>query len=155
MAKEHDPLTLMLTCSDAKKSIAYYRDTLGFEVEAAWPDEQNPMWANLMMGRQGIMLGAAMAPEDVGKMCGGDEAAAKAMTKLAEEYKKHKAGVGVTIYVAVPDVDQYHAGLGKKGVAGLAAPKSQFYGIRDFTLEDPDGYRLTFYTRRSRCRAAS
>jgi uncharacterized glyoxalase superfamily protein PhnB len=144
--KEHDPLTLMLTCRDAKKSIAYYRDTLGFEVEAAWPDEQNPMWANLMMGRQGIMLGAAMAPEDVGKMCGGDEAAAKAMTKLAEEYKKHKAGVGVTIYVAVPDVDRYHAGLGKKGVAGLAAPKSQFYGIRDFTLEDPDGYRLTFYT---------
>ena len=145
-AKEHDPLTLMLTCRDAKKSIAFYRDTLGFEVEASWPDEKNPMWANLMMGRQGIMIGASMSPADAAKMCGGDAEAAKVMTKLAEEYQKNRPGVGVVIYVAVPDVDAYHAGLGKKGLKNLRAPKTQFYGIRDFTLEDPDGYRLTMYT---------
>jgi len=145
-AKEHDPLTLMLTCRDAKKSIAFYRDTLGFEVEASWPDDKNPMWANLMMGRQGIMIGASMSPDDAGKMCGDDAAAAKVMTKLAEEYQKNRPGVGVVIYVAVPDVDGYHANLGKKGLKNLPSPRTQFYGIRDFTLEDPDGYRLTFYT---------
>ena len=144
--KEHDPLTLMLTCRDVKKSLAFYRDTLGFEIEASWPDDKNPMWANLMMGRQGIMIGASMSPEDAGKMCGGDAAAAQVMTKLAEEYQKNRPGVGVVIYVAVPDVDAYHADLGKKGLKNLPAPQTQFYGIRDFTTEDPDGYRLTFYT---------
>ncbi len=144
--KEHDPLTLILTVRDAKKSIAFYRETLGFELEAAWPDENNPMWANLMMGRQGIMISALMNDADIGKMCAGDEGAAKYMRTLNEEYKKNQPGVGVLIYVAVPDVDQYHAGLVKKGLQGLSNPQTQFYGIREFALQDPDGFRFLFYT---------
>lgn len=144
--KEHDPLTVMLTCRDAKKTIAFYRDTLGFEVEAAWPDEKNPMWANLMMGRQGIMVSALLPDADVTKVCAGNEAAATNLRTLADEYRKNTPGVGVIIYVQVPDVDAYHASLTKKGVAGLAKPESQFYGIREFGLQDPDGFRFLFYS---------
>lgn len=145
--KDHDPLTLILTARDAGKSIAYYRDTLGFELEAAWPDEKNPLWANLLMGRQGIMISALMSEGDIQRMCSGDEAAAKHMLATAAEYRKNQPGVGVMIYVLVDDVDKYHAGLVKKGVANLPAPKTQFYGIREFAMQDPDGFRLNFYTR--------
>ncbi|HEV8113999.1 MAG TPA: VOC family protein [Planctomycetota bacterium] len=144
--KEHDPLTLMLTVRDAKKSVAFYRETLGFELEAAWPDEKNPMWANMMMGRQGIMIGALMSDADAAKMCAGDEGAAKYMRALAEEYRKNQPGVGVLIYVQVPDVDAYHAQLTTKGLKELPKPKTQFYGIREFALQDPDGFRFLFYT---------
>jgi uncharacterized glyoxalase superfamily protein PhnB len=144
--KEKDPLSIMLTCRDAGKSLAFYRDTLGFELDAAWPDEQKPMWASLVMGRQSIMLGAHMSPEDAAKMCGGDEGAAKYMKTLAEEFQKNRPGVGIVIYVRVDDVDAYHAGLLKKGLKNLPAPKTQFYGIRDFGVEDADGYRFLFYS---------
>jgi hypothetical protein len=46
----------------------------------------------------------------------------------------------------VPDVDGYHAKLRSQGVKGISSPKTQFYGIRDFVVRDPDGYRLTFYS---------
>jgi uncharacterized glyoxalase superfamily protein PhnB len=143
---DHDPLTLMLTSRDMKKSLAFYRDMLGFEIEAAWPDEQNPRWANLTMGRQAIMLGAQMEPGSIDQMCGGDAAAAKHMKTLSAEFTKNRPGVGVVVYIQVEDVDRFHADLGKKGLRELPPPKTQFYGIRDFGLEDPDGYRFLFYS---------
>jgi uncharacterized glyoxalase superfamily protein PhnB len=147
MAQEHDPLTLMLTCRDTKKSVAFYRDTLGFEVEAAWPDANNPAWANLTMGRQAVMVGGLMSDADITKMCGENEGAATYMRTLSEEYRKNQPGVGVVIYVEVPDVDAYHAKLSKKGLSGLPKPETRFYGIRDFGLQDPDGFRFLFYSR--------
>jgi len=145
--RPHDPLTLMLTCRDTRRSLAFYRDTLGFELEAAWPDEERPAWANLLMGTQSLMIGARMSPADAEKMCGGDEGAANYMKTLAAELEENRPGVGVVIYVQVPDVDAYRAGLLEKGLEGLAEPRTQFYGIRDFALADPDGYRFLFYTR--------
>ena len=142
----HYPISVMFTAKDAKKAVAFYRDTLGFQLEACWPDDKNPMWANMMLDKQSVMIGAAMSPEVAMEMCGGDESAAKFHKTLAEEFTKHQAGVGVITYVMVPDVDKYYAGLVKKGVKGLNEPKTQFYGIRDFAVQDPDGYRLFFYS---------
>lgn len=142
----HDPLSVMFTSSDMKRAVAFYRDVLGFEIEHVWPDEKNPQWAGMILGKQSIMLGALMSPESAENMCGGDPGAMQYMKTLADEFKKNKPGVGIVTYVMVPDVDKFHAGLVKKGVKGLAEPKSQFYGIRDFGLQDPDGYRLLFYT---------
>ena len=58
------PLSVMLTCQDAKKSLAFYRDVLGFELDKSWPDEDNPMWANLMLDGQSVMMGQAQEPDD-------------------------------------------------------------------------------------------
>jgi uncharacterized glyoxalase superfamily protein PhnB len=136
----------MFTSKDMQRAVAFYRDTLGFDLEQCWPDEANPQWANMMLDQQSIMLGALMSPDDAAAMCGGDEGAATYMRTLAEEHKKNRPGVGVVVYVQVPDVDTYHARLTKKGLKGLPAPKTQFYGIRDFGVQDPDGYRLLFYS---------
>lgn len=142
---QHDPLAVMLTVKDVARSIAFYRDTLGFRLDACWPDEKQPMWANVLMDAQSIMFGAQMDPNTVGDMCGKDVEMGKQMKTLAEEMQKNKAGVGVTLYVRVPDVDAHHAKVSKK-IANTAAPRTQFYGLRDFSVQDPDGYRLQMYT---------
>lgn len=143
---QHDPLSVILTCRDAAKSIAFFREKLGFQLEACWPDEKQPMWANLMMGSQSVMLGQSMPADSAGQFCGGDAAAEKRFRQMAEDLARNKSGVGVGIYVQVPDVDAYHAQLVKKGVTPTTAPKSQFYGIREFTLHDPDGFQFMFYS---------
>ena len=143
---QHDPMTVMFTAKDMQRSVAFYRDTLGFKLEQCWPDESNPKWANLTMGRQSLMLGALMSSADATAMCGDDAGAVKYMKTLEEEFKKNQVGVGIVTYVMVTDVDKYNADLVKKGVKNIAPPKTQFYGLRDFGLQDPDGYRLLFYT---------
>lgn len=139
------PMSVMFTSKDVKKSVAFYRDTLGFTLAECWPSPENPQWANLMLGGQSVMLGALMSPQDAETMCAGDEGAATYMKTLAKEFAANKPGVGVVTYVTVPDVDAYHRGVVAKGLEA-PEPKTQFYGIRNFGVEDPDGYRLMFFT---------
>src|SRR5262249_2118072 len=104
------------------------------------------MWANLMMGKQSVMIGQSMPADAAGQFCAGDPAAEKRFREMAADLAKNKSGVGVGIYVMVPDIDAYHAELVKKGVAIHTPPKSQFYGIRDISLSDPDGFLFMFYS---------
>jgi uncharacterized glyoxalase superfamily protein PhnB len=144
--RPHDPMSVALTVKDMKKTIDFYTKTLGFELEAAWPDKDNPQWANLMMGTQSVMIGPQMKPDDVAKMCGSDPSRAKFMRTLAEEAQKSTLGAGTCFYVRVADIDKFHADVTKKGVKSEVKPANQFYGIRDFPLRDTDGYCLIFYT---------
>jgi uncharacterized glyoxalase superfamily protein PhnB len=137
----------MFTVKDMAKTIAFYRDTLGFELEAKWPDTDQPMWANLMLGDQSVMIGANMSPDAEG--CGGgtmDDATKSHWKTAYEDFQKNKSGVGVVVYLLVDNVDAFHDRVVSKGVKGVGKPTSQFYGIRDFWLDDPNGYRLMFYT---------
>jgi uncharacterized glyoxalase superfamily protein PhnB len=136
----------MLTVKDMAKSIAFYRDVCGFELKEKWPDTDAPMWANLMLGEQSVMIGPSMSPDAPG--CGHEmDAAAKASWKAAyDDYQKNKPGVGVYVYLRVDDVDAHHDRVVTKGVTNAGKPTTQFYGIRDYLVEDPNGYRLFFYT---------
>lgn len=142
---ERCPMSVMFTSKDMNKSVAFYRDTLGFTLAESWPSPEAPKWANLMLDGQSVMLGADMSPEDAAKMCGGDEGAATYMKTLCEEFKSNKPGVGIVTYVTVKDVDAYHKTVTSRGLKA-PPPKTQFYGIRDFAIQDPDGYRLMFFT---------
>jgi uncharacterized glyoxalase superfamily protein PhnB len=144
--RPHDPMSIAFTVKDMKKTIDFYTKTLGFDLEASWPDDKNPMWANLMLGTQSIMIGPQMKAADVTKMCGGDPPRAKLMGTLAEEAEKSKLGAGTCVYLSVPDIDKFHATVTKKGLKTDCQPQNQFYGIRDFPVRDPDGYCLIFYT---------
>jgi uncharacterized glyoxalase superfamily protein PhnB len=140
----HHPLAVMITCKDAKKSIAFYRDVCGFQLEAAWPDEKAPMWANMVLDGQSVMLGQNMKPEGpaMAKCSAEDMAYHKARY---EEMEKNKPGVGIQVYLAVADVDAHHQRVTSKGGKALSKPQDRFYGIRDFVCEDPDGFKLIFY----------
>lgn len=139
------PLCLMLTCKDIGRSVAFYRDVLGFKMKEAWPDKEKPMWCNMMLDGQSVMLGAAMDPAHAESMCGGDAEAAAQIKTCAEEMKKNISGVGIVAYVMVKDVDAYHAACTKRGLKA-SQPKTQFYGLRDFSVQDPEGFRFQFYS---------
>ena len=144
-AEDRKGMAVGLTCKDMKKSIAFYRDKLGFHMKESWPDENSPMWCNMVLDGQSVMLGAAMDPARVGEMCGDDAVSAKIYGQMAEVFQKHPAGVGVQFYLQVKDVDAYDATIRKKGIKPLREVMTQFYGIRETLVDDPDGYRLVFY----------
>jgi uncharacterized glyoxalase superfamily protein PhnB len=140
------PNCVMLTVPDMAASIRFYSDICGFEVTESWPAGDSPMWANLVLGRQSIMLGVPMDPDDVPAMCP-DEPLEQAWHEgIAREFQEHKAGVGAYFYIMVEDVDTYHAQVVDRGGKPATEPKSQFYGLRVFGIQDPSGYRLLFYS---------
>lgn len=132
-------MSVMLTAKDVAASISFYRDKLGFELESTWPNEQAPLWASVKLNGQSIMLGCeATEASD----CGG----AEGKFYLENTAAFHKAaGGGIMIYIEVEDVDAYHAELLERGAEPVAAPRNEFYGLRDFPAYDPDGYRLYFF----------
>jgi uncharacterized glyoxalase superfamily protein PhnB len=144
--RTHYPIAVMLTARDMKRTTAFFRDTLGFTLEQAWPDKENPMWANFLLDGQSVMFSALMSSADVEKMCAGDPEAIRYMKTLSDEFQSNRPGCGVCIYIQVPDVDAFHARVTSKGVTNASKPKNQFYGQRDFGLQDPEGYRFIFYT---------
>jgi len=144
-SSDKHPITVHITCRDVPRSIRFYRDRLGFELGECWPDETQPLFASLTLDRQALLLGAHSPASEAGKWCGDDPALKAWFEGFANEFERNAPGAGVTIYLRVDDVDAFHAELTRKGVEGMLAPRTQFYGQRDFPVRDPDGYRLTFY----------
>ena len=149
-AEARHVMSVALTSNDMGASVRFYRDQLGFEMKESWPDAENPMWCNMVLHGQSVMLGAAMEPEKVAEFCGEDEQAAKFHGRRAKDFQAATAGagagVGLAVYVMVDDIDGYAAQIREKGVEIETEPKDQFYGIRDTNVTDPTGYQLTFFS---------
>jgi uncharacterized glyoxalase superfamily protein PhnB len=107
-----------------KQTIEFYKNSLGFMMGMVFPDADNPEYADLSKDGMVIMF---IPAENVG--IGSQE----------------KLGVGVNIYMQIDgDIDEYYNELKNKGVKTAIDIKDEPYGIRDFTVEDIDGYQLTF-----------
>jgi uncharacterized glyoxalase superfamily protein PhnB len=107
-----------------KRTIEFYRDSLGFKMGLAFPDADNPEYADLSKDGMSLMF---ISAENVGIGSG------------------EKLGVGVDIYMQIDgDIDEYYNELRHKGTKIIVDIKDEPYGIRDFTVEDIDGYKLTF-----------
>jgi uncharacterized glyoxalase superfamily protein PhnB len=139
------PISVHLSVESVKKSIKFYRDKLGFTLRQCYPDEKRPVWASLVLGGQSVMVGACPTPE-MAKEMGASKDEVQRCKKELKAFEKHPHGVGVAVYLEVADVDALHRSCKKKRLPLVTPLESHFYGLRDFTLEDPDGYRLVFYT---------
>jgi len=107
-----------------KQTIEFYKNSLGFKMGMVFPDADNPEYADL--SKDGMVL-MFIPAENVG--IGSQE----------------KLGVGVNMYMQIDgDIDEYYNELKNKGVKTAIDIKDEPYGIRDFTVEDIDGYKLTF-----------
>ena len=140
------PNSVGLTTSNMQDSLAFYCDKLGFELHERWPSDGLPLWASLSLDGQVVMFGQAMPAAECEKMLAKNSAAAKFWSARATDFAKGTHGAGVNLYWSVPDVDAYTAELKQRGVTPVLPPTSQFYGLRDIVVVDPDGYTLTFYT---------
>lgn len=145
-AEDRDGMSVHLNCSDMARSVRFYRDQCGFTMKESWPNDESPQWANMMLGKQSVMLGCSPEMEKMEQMCASDPATLTYFRRLTQELATNRRGVGLSIYLQVPDIDAHAATLRDRGVAFDGEPKTQFYGIRELGLDDPDGYRLIFYT---------
>ena len=113
-----------LAVRNMKRTIRFYRDSLGFKMGMAFPDADNPEYADLSKDGMVVMF---IPTGNVGIGA------------------KEKLGVGVNLYMQIDgNIDEYCNELKNKGVKIIVDIKDQPYGIRDFTVEDINGYKLTF-----------
>ena len=106
----------VFTVRDVAASLAFYVDRLGFAAQFAMGDP--PTYA--IIERETVSLHLMPTSQD-------------------------PAGLGrSSIYVYVDDVDALHAGLVAMGCPIEIAPEDFFYGMRETSVRDPDGNRITF-----------
>ena len=117
-------LSPLLAVRNMKKTIEFYTTTLGFKLGMVFPNTENPEYADL--SKDGMVL-MVIPAKDHG-------------IRAEEQF-----GIGVTLYLNIDgDIDEYYLELKQNNVSFTEDIKDEPFGVRDFTIEDPDGYRLTF-----------
>jgi uncharacterized glyoxalase superfamily protein PhnB len=110
------------TVNDVEKSLAWYRDVLGFVVEDRW--EQH-----------GKLTGVQLGAGSVTFMLGQDD------WKKGRDRKK---GEGFRLHcTTTQDVDALAERIEVRGGKLDQEPRDQPWGMRDFALTDPDGFKIT------------
>jgi catechol 2,3-dioxygenase-like lactoylglutathione lyase family enzyme len=115
---------VILAVADVDRSIAFYRDALGFEVEAVYDD---PPYATLALA--GMRLSLAEQGH-----------AAEDRPGVDLESPADASRANALLVVEVTDARAEHARLGGLGVRFLADPYEPPWGGCRFFCVDPDGY---------------
>ena len=110
------------TVNDVEKSLAWYRDVLGFVVQQRWESNGKLLGVEIIAGSVLFMLGQ-------------------------DDWKKGRdrdKGDGFRIYCTTEeDIDQLAERIKGNGGTLTQEPRDQEWGMRDIALEDPDGYKIT------------
>lgn len=114
-------LVPLLYVEDMVRSLAFYRDTLGFSLAQTWEPEGSVAWCRLERGEAAVML----------------------QQTCDEDGPAEGRGRGIAFYFHCEDADAEHARLSAAGLR-LTPPATAFYGMRQLYLRDPDGYQLCF-----------
>ena len=114
----------ILAVSDVDRSLAFYRDLIGFEVEATFDD---PPYATLTLAGTRLSLAEQGHPAD--------DRPGVAMTAPQDPNKAN-----VVLVVEVKDARKRYAELEAKRARFLAEPYEPPWGGCRFFCVDPDGY---------------
>jgi uncharacterized glyoxalase superfamily protein PhnB len=118
---------------DMQKSLEFYTKTLGFMTMDKLV-RKNGQVAHASVGIDSPVL--TLSPIDSVRT-----------TQTKKELKENKLGVGVRFHFGMTGarkLDEYFIELKRKGIKVVNEPKTEFWGDRIFTVEDPNGYTLTF-----------
>lgn len=120
----------LLWVYDMPRSIRFYRDELGFEVTntSRVVGEDNFGWAMLGRGQARFMLNTIYDFDEVRPSPAPPDAQSQR---------------DVWLYFDCADVDAAYAELRGKGL-DVSAPEVTYYGMRQISVVDPDGYRIWF-----------
>jgi uncharacterized glyoxalase superfamily protein PhnB len=111
------------TVNDLEKSLAWYRDVLGFAVEETWKDDARKV------------VGVSLRAGNVSLMIGQDD------WKKGRDRKK---GEGFRIFcMTKKSVDDLAKRIEAKGGRLDQGPTDESWGVRDISLTDPDGFKIT------------
>ena len=122
-------LTPNLLVASVEHSLAFYVDTLGFERGMTVPDASPFAFASVTAGTIEIFFNDAAGA-----------------VKEYPAFAGKPIGATGTLFIEVEGVDALHDRL--KPIAKIVMPiETKFYGMREFAIEDPDGYVVTFAER--------
>lgn len=111
-----------LTVGDLRKSVAWYRDVLGFVVGEEWKRNDVVTGYELLAGAARFFLG--------------QDDWAKGRDRVK--------GVGIRLHLATAQgVDEIAANAKAKGARLDSEPETMPWGARAFSITDPDGFKLT------------
>jgi lactoylglutathione lyase len=119
-------LTPNILVADVDKSVAFYRDVLGFVVDQTVPDKSPFVFAIVKSGNVQIYLNAR--------------------GPAIEEYPAFKGrplGGTLTLFIEVGDIRGSYEQL-KDRVNVVMPLEKKWYGPTEFAFLDPDGYVITF-----------
>ena len=120
-------LTPLMQVFDMRRSVAWYRDVLGFEVLQTHEPDGHLHWAMLKLGDALLMLNSKYDDDE----------------QLSAR-PSHVEGHGdLTLYFDCPNVVEAYEHLLSKG-CDITAPVTRFYGMKQVTVVDPDGFELCF-----------
>lgn len=116
----------LLQVFDMPRSIAFYRDTLGFQVVQSAPPGDDCDWCLLRHGNIELMLNTRYERQDR------PPTADPLRTAIHDD---------TALFFSCPDLDAAYASLRACGVE-LSPPIIQAYGMRQLYFKDPDGYSI-------------
>jgi uncharacterized glyoxalase superfamily protein PhnB len=114
-------LVPLLYVDDVGRSVAFYRDSLGFRLALTWEPEGRLTWCRMERDGAALMLQQA----------------------CDEDSPADQRGRGVGFYFNCDDAEALHRELTAAGLS-LAPPELAFYGMNQVFVTDPDGYALCF-----------
>ncbi len=121
-------VTPNLVNADVDRSLAFYRDVLGFTLVTTVPEQAPFAFAWVQRDTVSVFLNSEAS-------AGMKAAAGTNMLFITIEAADRASGVDA-LFAAVKDR------------APVIMPLTdQFYGMREFTIKDPDGYAITFAQR--------
>ena len=122
-------LTPNLIVANVERSLAFYVDTLGFERGMTVPEESPYVFASVTSGPVEIFFNdAATAIKDYPAFGG------------------RPIGATGTMFIELDGIEALHDRL--EPLVPIVMPLvTQWYGAKEFAIEDPDGYVITFAER--------
>jgi lactoylglutathione lyase len=129
MPAEITKLTPNLIVSDVDRTVAFYRDVLGFTAQMTVPDAPPLVFAIMTNGPVEVFLNA---PEPA----------------YAEypAFKTMTLGGTLTLFMEVTEIEEAYARLAPL-VRVVMPLEKKWYGMTEFAFLDPDGYIITFAQR--------
>ncbi len=124
-----EALSPNLMVEDVNKSIEFYQKYLGFQVLATVPETGNFDWAMIMRDKVTIMLHLK-----------------KSMQSEYPTFEAKPVGGAIVLYTTINHLDKLYEAL--QGENFVIKEKHQtFYGMKEFSIRDNDGYIITFAER--------
>ena len=122
-------VTPSLLVHDVERSTAFYRDVLGLQIKETVPGKSPFVFVWLARDGVSVFLNDR-----------------KAVAEELPSTAGRPSGGTATMFVVVTGVDALHDEIASR-VNVVMPLKTQFYGMREFAIEDPDGHLLTFAER--------
>ena len=110
----------LIWVTDMQRSLAFYRDGLGFEVVASWEGPNGIAWCRLKRGPVSLMLQVA-----------------------AGDVPPPVEGQAAELFILCDDARALHAEFVARGIQATE-PEHMVYEMLQFRVSDPDGYPVWF-----------